>query len=75
MNNMHKQFYNDEILKNSNDFVSIITIDEEMQTLDYNAVLIFKQYSKNPTENYKQHYLLSLKIEVGYKNNIFILLF
>ena len=57
LNNIRKLFNTDGIQKHPNDLVSVLTIVEEMQTLDYNVILIFKQQSENPIEKYKFLYI------------------
>ena len=67
LNNIRKLFNTDGIQKHPNDLVSVLTIVEEMQTLDYNVILIFKQQSENPIEKYKfldiNDFLLVLQTE------------
>ena len=50
VNNIRKQFNVGDIKKHSNDFVSVATVVEEMETLDYNAILLFKQQGEKPND-------------------------
>ncbi len=43
----------DGIQKHSNDFVSVASIVAEMQTLDYNPILLYKQQGEEPSQECK----------------------
>ncbi len=47
VNNIRKIFNTDGIQRHSNSFVSVSTMVDEMQALDYNAIVLFKQQSEN----------------------------
>ena len=53
INNIRKRFNVDGIQKHSNDFVSVANIVGEMQTLDYNSILLYKQQGEEPSEECK----------------------
>ncbi len=48
-----KMFNIDGIQKHSNDFVSVASIVAEMQTLDYNPILLYKQQGEEPRQECK----------------------
>ncbi len=52
VNSIRKIFNTDGTQRHSNDFVSVSTMVDEMQASDYNAVLLFKQQSKNSSKKY-----------------------
>ncbi len=57
----------DGIQKHSNDFVSVASIVAEMQTLDYNPILLYKQQGEEPSQECKmlnnQDFLLVIQTE------------
>ena len=53
INNIQKQFNIEGIRKHPNDLISVSSIVEEMDALDYNPVLFFKQQGELPTDNCK----------------------
>ena len=48
INNIQKQFNIEGIRKHPNDLISVSSIVEEMDALDYNPVLLFKQQGELP---------------------------
>ncbi len=67
INNICKMFNVDGIQKHSNDFVSVASIVAEMQTLDYNPILLYKQQGEEPSQECKmlnnQDFLLVIQTE------------
>ena len=53
INNIQKQFNIEGIRKHPNDLISVSSVVEEMDVLDYNPVLLFKQQGELPTDNCK----------------------
>ena len=52
--NIRRQFNIDGVRKHTNDLISVSCIVEEMQTLEYNPILLFKQQGEEPNEYCKE---------------------
>ena len=48
--NIHKQYNIEGIRKHPNDLISVSSIIEEMETLDYNPIVLFKQQGEHPSD-------------------------
>ncbi len=72
--NIKNEFNVDNIKKHNNDFVSVATIVQEMESWDYNAILLFKQQGDKPNQTCSllevQDFLLVLQTE--FQRDMFI---